>query len=58
MIFNVNSGAGKQPVNILPAADSAFIYDGSAKEPLWQNFDPEQLTIGGVTSATCKNAFF
>lgn len=51
MIFNVNSGAGKQPVNTVPATASAFTFDGSAKEPLWQNFDPEQLTIGGVTSA-------
>lgn len=52
MIFNVNSGAGKQPVNIVPSTNSAFTYDGSAKTPLWQNFDPEQLTISGADSAT------
>ena len=52
MIFNVNSGAGKQPVNIVPSTNSSITYDGSAKTPLWQNFDPEQLTISGNTSAT------
>ena len=52
MIFNVNSGAGKQPVNIVPSTNGSFTYDGSAKTPLWQNFDPEQLSISGSTSAT------
>lgn len=52
MIFNVNSGAGKQPVNIVPSTNSVFTYDGSAKTPLWQNFDPDQLTISGADSAT------
>ena len=52
MIFNVNSGAGKQPVNVVPSTNSSFTYDGSAKTPLWQNFDPEQLTISGAASAT------
>lgn len=51
MIFNVNSGGGKTPINVVPDTLSAFTYDGSAKTPLWQNFDPDQLTIGGVTSA-------
>ena len=52
MIFNVNSGAGKQPVNIVPSTNGSFTYDGSARTPLWQNFDPEQLSISGSTSAT------
>ena len=52
MIFNVNSGAGKQPVNIVPSTNGSFTYDGSVKTPLWQNFDPEQLSISGSTSAT------
>lgn len=51
MIFNVNSGAGKIPVNVVPSTNSSFTYDGTDKTPVWQNFDPEQLTIGGVTSA-------
>ena len=51
MIFNVNSGAGKQPVNVVPSTSSAFTYDGSAKTPLWQNFDSQQLSISGATSA-------
>ena len=52
MIFNVSSGAGKQPVNIVPSIIGSFTYDGSARTPLWQNFDPEQLSISGSTSAT------
>lgn len=57
MIFNVNSGVGKQPVNAVPTASGSFTYDGSAKTPLWQNFDPEQLTIGGVTSAISAGTY-
>lgn len=52
MIFNVNSGAGKQPVNIVPSTNGSFTYDGAEKTPDWQNFDPEQLSISGSTSAT------
>lgn len=52
MILNVNSGAGKIPVNIVPDTASAFVYDGSEKTPVWQNYDPEQLMIGGTAAAT------
>ena len=52
MIFNVNSGAGKIPINALPDTNSSFTYDGEAKSPEWQNYDPEQLSIGGATSGT------
>ena len=52
MIFNVSSGAGKQPVNIVPSTNGSFTYDGAEKTPDWQNFDPEQLSISGSTSAT------
>lgn len=52
MIFNVNSGAGKIPVNVVPSTNSSFTYDGNAKTPAWQNYDSEQLTISGSTSAT------
>ena len=52
MIFNVNSGAGKIPVNVVPSTISSFTYDGEAKSPEWQDYDSEQLTISGSTSAT------
>jgi hypothetical protein len=52
MIFNVNSGAGKIPINVVPNTASSFTYDGSEKTPVWQNYDPEQLSISGNFSAT------
>ena len=51
MIFNVNSGAGKIPINVIPSTNSSFTYDGEAKSPVWQNFDAQQLTISGADSA-------
>lgn len=50
MIFNVNSGAGKIPINTVPDTNSSFTYDGTTKTPLWQNYDPEQLSISGNTA--------
>jgi len=40
------------PINVVPSTASTFTYDGTEKTPVWQNFDTEQLTIGGTTSAT------
>lgn len=40
------------PINVVPSTASTFTYDGTAKTPVWQNFDSEQLSIGGATSAT------
>lgn len=40
------------PINVVPSTTSTFTYDGTAKTPVWQNFDSEQLSIGGATSAT------
>lgn len=39
-------------VNVVPDTTSSFTYDGSVKTPVWRNFDSEQLTISGDTSAT------
>ena len=52
MIFNVNSGAGKIPINAVPNANSSFTYDGTTKTPLWQNYNSQQLSISGNTSGT------
>lgn len=39
-------------INIVPDTTDSFTYDGSVKTPVWRNYDPEQLTISGQTSAT------
>ena len=39
-------------INVVPDTTSSFTYDGSVKTPVWRNYDPEQLTISGQTSAT------
>lgn len=51
MIFNVNSSAGKIPISVVPSTNSSFTYDGNSKTPVWQNYDAEQLSINGDTSA-------
>ena len=40
------------PINVVPSTNGSFTYDGTEKIPVWQNFDSEQLTISGTTSAT------
>lgn len=39
-------------IGIVPDTGSSFIYDGSTKSPEWRNYDTNQLTINGQTSAT------
>ena len=36
---------------IIPSPVGTLIYDGTAKSPSWINFDPNVVSIGGVTSA-------
>lgn len=36
----------------LPVQRGSPTYNGGAQSPSWSNYDPEQLTIGGTTSAT------
>lgn len=52
MIFNVNSGAGKEQISAVPAVSGSYTYNGSSQTPGWQNYDSKQLTISGSTSAT------
>lgn len=35
-----------------PSQSGTLIYTGNALSPTWNNYDPDQLTIGGTTSAT------
>lgn len=39
------------PINVVPDTSSSFVYDGTTKTPVWQNYDPEQLTMSGTASA-------
>lgn len=52
MIFNVNSGAGKLPINVVPSPSGSLVYSGSAQSPAWLNYDSKQLSISGTTAAT------
>ena len=40
------------PINVVPDTISSFTYDGTVKTPEWHNYDSEQLSISGTTSAT------
>lgn len=39
-------------IQMLPTQNGTLTYNGSEQSPSWNNYDPEQLTIGGTTSAT------
>lgn len=51
MIFNVNNIAGKTKLETIPSPASSFVYDGTEHTPVWLGYDPEQLTMTGITSA-------
>ena len=42
----------------LPVRSESLTYNGSAQSPSWNNYDPEQLTIGGTTSATNAGTYY
>lgn len=39
-------------INSVPSQSGSLTYTGSAQTPAWNNYDPNTLTIGGVTSGT------
>lgn len=48
-------------IPVLPTQSGTLTYNGSAQSPSWSNYDPEQLTISGVTpvvNAGGYNAIF
>ena len=42
----------RKRISAVPSQSGSLTYSGSALTPSWINYDPEQLTIGGTTSAT------
>lgn len=36
-------------IPVMPSQSGTLTYNGSAQSPSWSNYDPEQLTISGVT---------
>lgn len=51
MIFNVSNASGKTKIETVPSVASSLTYNGSEQSPTWLAYDPEQLTMTGVTSA-------
>lgn len=51
MIFNVSNASGKTKIETVPSVASSLTYNGSEQSPVWLAYDPEQLTMTGVTSA-------
>lgn len=49
MIFNL----GNYPVSVgeVPSPSGNLTYNGSVQSPVWNNYDPARLDIGGVASA-------
>lgn len=39
-------------IPVVPSQSGTLTYNGSEQSPSWNNYDPEQLTISGHTSAT------
>lgn len=50
MIIN-QGGQSKKKIETVPSQSGSLIYNGSTQTPVWNNYNPEQLTITGVASA-------
>lgn len=44
-------------IPVLPTQSGSLTYNGSAQSPSWSNYDPEQLTISGVTPMVNAGAY-
>lgn len=44
-------------IPVLPTQSGTLTYNGSAQSPSWSNYDPEQLTISGVTPMVNAGAY-
>lgn len=52
MIINVSNASGKTKIDNIPSTTGSLIYNGKEQSPTWLGYDPEQLDISGITSAT------
>lgn len=41
----------RTPITTVPSMSNVLTYDGNILSPSWNDYDPEQLILGGVTSA-------
>lgn len=39
-------------IDVVPSQNGSLTYNGSNQSPVWNNYNPDVLTIGGVTQAT------
>lgn len=39
-------------INVVPTQNGTLTYNGSAQSPSWNSYDPNALTLGGVTTGT------
>ena len=39
-------------INVLPSQNGTLIYNGQAQSPSWNAYNPDALTLGGVTTGT------
>ena len=39
-------------INVLPSQNGALTYNGQAQSPSWNAYNPDALTLGGVTTGT------
>ena len=52
-----------QPITVqkatshVPTQSGTLTYSGSAQAPSWSNYDPTEMTLGGVTSATDAGSY-
>ena len=45
-------------INSIPSQSNSLTYNGYSKTPSWNNYNSEQLTIGGTTSATSAGGYY
>ena len=39
-------------INVVPTQNGTLTYNGQAQSPVWNSYDPNALTLGGVTTGT------
>lgn len=40
-----------------PSQNGSLVYNGSSQSPVWNNYDPNKMTIGGVTSGVNAGSY-
>ncbi len=55
-----SGGGGEVTVTLptVPSQDGELVYTGENQAPTWKDYDPEKLTIGGVTSSIDTGSYY